>query len=430
MKNPIGNQQDEIERLLTKSNKLAQQINNHALSRVEAKMAYDSFYIPAMRYSLAITSINQTDLETVQRNATTSLLAALGFNRHMPREVVFCQQKYQGLGLKHLYDLQGADSIRLLLQELNSKGGTTNSMLTILLDVLQLEAGLQMPILEDTRALHYIEWGWLPSIRDFLHHMNGKITKATSGLPVYRVNDSLIMDSPIITTLSRKEQILINQCRLLLQVECLSDITDPAGQQLLDSWIHNTFPKPSRSLKRWPLQGDPGREAWATWKKYLLRAFTTSSRELRNPLGDWMKRNETRCYYVYWSAASKALLLQQEENLWRRFPLVKSSRRQNFFSKNHNATVPLPTDVTPAEIILETQQHYITGKLAKMLPKHKPRENTLLEKILHQSKKVFFQNIELFTKETMIGDKFQKSALIDTASDGSHEPLTGILAYG
>jgi hypothetical protein len=235
MKNPIGNQQDEIERLLTKSNKLAQQINNHALSRVEAKMAYDSFYIPAMRYSLAITSINQTDLETVQRNATTSLLAALGFNRHMPREVVFCQQKYQGLGLKHLYDLQGADSIRLLLQELNSKGGTTNSMLTILLDVLQLEAGLQMPILEDTRALHYIEWGWLPSIRDFLHHMNGKITKATSGLPVYRVNDSLIMDSPIITTLSRKEQILINQCRLLLQVECLSDITDPAGQQLLDS---------------------------------------------------------------------------------------------------------------------------------------------------------------------------------------------------
>jgi hypothetical protein len=100
----------------------------------------------------------------------------------------------------------------------------------------------------------------------------------------------------------------------------------------------------------------------------LLRAFTTSSRELINPLGDWLKRNEMRCYNVYWSAASKALLLQQEENLWRRFPLVKSSRRQNFFSKNHNAIVPLPTDVTPAEIILETRQHYITGKLAKMLP--------------------------------------------------------------
>jgi hypothetical protein len=99
MKNPMGNQHDEIIRLREKSNKLATQINTHALSRVEAKMAYEAFYIPAMRYSLAITSINQTDFETIQRNATSSMIAALGYNRHMPREVVFCQQRYQGLGL-------------------------------------------------------------------------------------------------------------------------------------------------------------------------------------------------------------------------------------------------------------------------------------------------------------------------------------------
>jgi hypothetical protein len=111
MRNPIGNQQDEVKRLKEKSDKIATNLNANALSRIEAKLAYECFYIPAMRYSLAITLINQTDLERVQQNTITSLTAALGYNRNMPREVVFCTQRYQGIGLRHLYDLQGTDGI-------------------------------------------------------------------------------------------------------------------------------------------------------------------------------------------------------------------------------------------------------------------------------------------------------------------------------
>jgi hypothetical protein len=43
---------------------------------VEAKMAYKSFYIPALRYSLSITSINQLDFEKIQAKATSTILAA------------------------------------------------------------------------------------------------------------------------------------------------------------------------------------------------------------------------------------------------------------------------------------------------------------------------------------------------------------------
>jgi hypothetical protein len=89
MKNPIGNQQDEIERLRHKSNNMAIKVNSGALSTIQAKMAYESFYLPAIRYSLAITSINQIDFESIQSSASLSILAALGFNRHMPREVVY-----------------------------------------------------------------------------------------------------------------------------------------------------------------------------------------------------------------------------------------------------------------------------------------------------------------------------------------------------
>jgi hypothetical protein len=163
-------------------------------------MAYESFYIPAMRYSLAITSINQMDLDTIQSKAIISLLASMGYNRHMPREVVYCTTKYQGLGLKHLYDLQGSDGTRLLLQELNQQG-TTNAMIQCALDAIQMELGIGSPIMEENRPLNYIEWGWIPSIRDFLLHINASITNATPPPPLFRQNDSYIMDAEIIPRL-------------------------------------------------------------------------------------------------------------------------------------------------------------------------------------------------------------------------------------
>jgi hypothetical protein len=98
MRNPIGNQQDEVKRLREKSDRIAINLNATALSRIEAKLAYECFYIPAMRYSLSITSMNQLDLEKVQQHTVASLIAALGYNRHMPREVLYCTQRYQGIG--------------------------------------------------------------------------------------------------------------------------------------------------------------------------------------------------------------------------------------------------------------------------------------------------------------------------------------------
>jgi hypothetical protein len=82
----------------------------------------------------------------------------------MPHKVVYCTTKYQGLGLKHLYDLQGSDGTRLLLQELNQQG-TTNAMIQCVLDTIQMELGIGSPILEENRPLNYIEWGGSPAFK-------------------------------------------------------------------------------------------------------------------------------------------------------------------------------------------------------------------------------------------------------------------------
>jgi hypothetical protein len=148
-----------------------------------------------------------------------AFLTAQGYNRHMLREVVFAPTLYQGIGMKHLYDLQGSDSTRVLLQELNQEESMTQKMLITLLEVIQLEAGIGQPILEDCRPLEYIEWGWIPQIRDFLHHINGKILHATKKPVYYREHDEYLMDSRYIKQQTRREKLYIHRCRLFLQVD-------------------------------------------------------------------------------------------------------------------------------------------------------------------------------------------------------------------
>jgi hypothetical protein len=87
------------------------------------------------------------DFENIQSAATTSFLAAMGYNRNMPRAIAHAPKIYQGLGLRHLYDLQGCDGIRLLLQELNMRDSSTSRMLQAVLETIQLEAGIGQPIL-------------------------------------------------------------------------------------------------------------------------------------------------------------------------------------------------------------------------------------------------------------------------------------------
>jgi hypothetical protein len=130
-------------------------------------------------------------------------------------------------------------------------------MLVALLDTIQMEAGIGTPIMEDCRPLDYIEWGWIPQIRDFLHHINGKIIISKRKQETYQMKDSYIMDSSYLATITRKERIYIHRCQLFLQVETISDITTADGQRILKAWMHPKTTKPSKSTLTWPRQNKP-----------------------------------------------------------------------------------------------------------------------------------------------------------------------------
>jgi hypothetical protein len=128
----------------------------------------------------------------------------------------------------------------------------TQSMILTLLKTIQQESGIGDPILENCRPLEYIEWGWIPHIRDFLHHIDGKITGATSKPALYREKDMYLMDAQQLNEFLIREKIYIHRCRLHLQVETVSDIATALGTHIHKAWFTQSEEKPSISLIRWP----------------------------------------------------------------------------------------------------------------------------------------------------------------------------------
>jgi hypothetical protein len=143
-------------------------------------------------------------MENIQAKATSA------FNRHMPREVVYAPVHYQGVGMRHLFNLQGANSTRFLLKEMNSKQTTTSRMIAAVLDTIQMEAGIGRHILDDCQPNDYIKWGWIPQIRDFLHHINGRIVMENTRPKTYQEHDTYLMDSDYLQQITQREQKYIN----------------------------------------------------------------------------------------------------------------------------------------------------------------------------------------------------------------------------
>jgi hypothetical protein len=231
-------------------------------------------------------------------------------------------------------------------------------MLIALIDAIQLEAGIGTPILEDCRPLDYIEWGWIPAIRDFLQHINGKIVLGRRQEPTYQLNDTYLMDATYVHGLTRRERIYINRCRIFQQVTLLSDVSTVAGLQIHQAWHSPTLGKPSRSNLRWPRQNQPSRVAWVAWEKFL-DSFHTENGKLRNPLGKWTRENRTRIYKAHTSMGTEMLWLEQPNKTYNGYSKKAQHRRHMTFHATHvTSATELPPFATPVDV-LQTAEHWI-----------------------------------------------------------------------
>jgi hypothetical protein len=276
------------------------------LSQTNMQLCYRTVFSPSVKYVLPATSLDPDFLDKVQRPIIALVLSKLGFNQHMPREVVLAPLHFGGLGLIDLIVEQGIAQTLLVLSHIRSKS-SVYATIRVLLESHQISAGLDSNPLETTEPCHYIHSPWVHSLQFFLHKCNAKICipdlHTTSPL---RIKDTLLMQHARNLQFSPTEMVQINNCRLYLQILYLSEITSDTGTHILECAIHGhhtpqgtpVLSQLSQTTIKWPTQPRPDSTTWSVWKRFIQSFITSDSHHrLRQPLGAWIKQQRPKQIY-------------------------------------------------------------------------------------------------------------------------------------
>jgi len=125
-------------------------------------------------YPLPATTLPKSILDKAQSKTTTVILSKMGYNKNMPKAIVYAPSSHRGLRLKHLHTKQGLQKALQVLKHLCAQTVTGNLIATTL-QAYQIQAGLEQPILEDTRPLPWMNSCWISTLRHFLQTIQGTI---------------------------------------------------------------------------------------------------------------------------------------------------------------------------------------------------------------------------------------------------------------
>lgn len=424
-----GNMTTQIQELEKKCNQLATSFAQCPLDQESARIGFFRIFQPSARYVLPSTSISASKLEALQRRTINIILPKLGYNQHMARAIVFGPERFGGLGLQNLVTEQGAAKVIFVMGHIRSRSNL-DTTLRVLLESYQIHAGMLTSALEDTSPHNYLRSPWVQTLREFLHQINGQIRiPSLQHLYPCRQYDSSIMSNLEATPPS--DAILINACRLFLQVTSIGEIAHTNGEQLLPEAFYATLDKTtgnptlwniSKSKVRWPQQTKPGKEAWCKWRAHLRRFTQSGNLKLRQKLGKWsttcqMHRQWRYNFKEHYIREAQGTAPQLTTKMYQYNPAV--NRRKRLYEKiltlkNHLKIINMipiqPTVITTDVICFNTSQVQEIETRIKAL-------------LWHQHANPMTENVE---------EIYQKSRRIYVVADGnkSYEDLRfgGVIA--
>ena len=127
------------------------------LTRKEATVIYSTIYLPTITYPFPATTLPKSILEKAQSMTTPVILSKMGYNKNMPKAVVYAPSTHGGLGFKHLHTEQGLQKVLQVLKHLRTRT-TLGKLMETTIKAYQIQAGIPSPILEDTVPLP-----WMPN---------------------------------------------------------------------------------------------------------------------------------------------------------------------------------------------------------------------------------------------------------------------------
>lgn len=238
-------------------------------------MGYHAMICPKLEFPLGATQFTQKECDNISSPVLRACMPKMGYNRNMPREVVYGPQSLFGLGFHDYYIEQGAQQIATLVGHVR-QDSETGRMLRIELQWCQVQAGTSTHLLADpSPAIDYIETCWIMSVRDFLRTYGLKIDLTfTNILAVQCEGDEFIMDA--LRTrggCTHTELTKLNACRMWLQVARVSDISCALGHVIRADVLKGKDPTVYLASSIWPGQGRPPPSWWNLWRKKLKLVF-------------------------------------------------------------------------------------------------------------------------------------------------------------
>jgi hypothetical protein len=230
-----------------------------SLKRGESAMAYNSYYMASIYYGTAATSLIYKECEEIQRPDVNAILPKMGINRNTARAVVFGTSKYGGLGLDHLYAVQGFAQLQYLIGSLRTQDNTGN-LYQMLLQYTQLDCGTDTSILEADFTIYepaILAKNWITEC--WIYMSLCKATVAITGLwdpTKARYGDTALMDEFLKQDMSDSQVKDVSRCRIYLQVFHVSDITDLTGNNI-EEWANRKRQRNITSKWNWPVQQRP-----------------------------------------------------------------------------------------------------------------------------------------------------------------------------
>jgi hypothetical protein len=349
----------------TKSDALAHRLQSSPLSRTLSLLYYRTTFLPAIGYSLPVTSMNDTELQQVQTLMNRVILNKLGYNRNYPRAAAFAPTQEFGTGLHDIRVEQGLAQIQALLNYIGTSHKVGRVML-ISYRTLQIEAGVAFHLLENPQSpLSYLTPCWFTSLRHFCGRYNITVQVKENQVPqMSRTHDQCLMDVALAQSFTKTELLDINLVRMYLNVCTISDITNALGDHITES-VWRCLPFTDRkSLLQYPRQLEPTvhqRRLWRKLLRHLLRPQAKLSQlQLIKPLGSWIAPSTMKWKYSFFDDKIYLQNITHDISLGERCVSIHFARHSSSLDGNiitmYDISKPdwfsaqVPKQATPADI--------------------------------------------------------------------------------
>ena len=333
-----GRQTGQLRFLKSKVMEWAKRIRTSGLNGSQRILAYNGYLVPSLAYRLATSSLSFKQCKELQTIIDPILLHAHGLQRNLPKIVLFSTASKAGLGITHLYHLQGQEKLKLFLMHLR-RNDTSGNLLRIAMENTQMEIGIGNFFMKEDYYDYndFITKNWVTHLWQYLSDCNSTVIPTQhANYEMPRESDQYFMTLIYAAKLSTEDKEIINQIRLRMKILTLADIVAIGSNTSILQPIWEATPIRDSKWK-WPKILDYPTDWTIIWKRALTDIIQPHLSN--NPLGRWQGTSHQKWTYT---ASENGKYIKTNNCIYERF---HTTRRSTFIPTSINTPCPFPADV-------------------------------------------------------------------------------------